>query len=115
MAALSEVELFLRDFKTKMNIWDVIFLNRPKNIQTLADLNITANQRKDVLNALTSEDYSEGPVEEVVFKGSAMWIFGKSINNTKVYIKISLGKPGNNVLCISFHPAEYPLNYPFKS
>jgi hypothetical protein len=115
MTTIAEVESFLRDFKTKLEIWDVLFLQRPKNLQALADLNITAIRRKEILKELEAEDYSEGPVEEVVFQGSDMWIFGKTINQTEVYIKITLGKPGKNVLCISFHPAEHPMNYPFKS
>ena len=30
-----------------------------------------------------------------------------------IYIKITLGK-GASALCISFHIAEHPMNYPFK-
>jgi len=31
-----------------------------------------------------------------------------------VYIKISMGKENSQTICISFHPSEYPMNYPFK-
>ena len=43
-----------------------------------------------------------------------MWVFGKSVKNTEVYIKISLGRTDHPVICISFHPAEHNLTYPFK-
>jgi hypothetical protein len=42
-----------------------------------------------------------------------MWVFGKDVKGQEVYIKITLGK-GSSALCISFHIAEHPMNYPFK-
>ena len=42
-----------------------------------------------------------------------MWVFGKDVKGQEVYIKITLGK-GASALCISFHIAEHPMNYPFK-
>ena len=35
------------------------------------------------------------------------------IKEQEVYIKITLGR-GTSALCISFHIAEHPMNYPFK-
>ena len=32
----------------------------------------------------------------------------------EVYIKITLGYENGQTICISFHIAEHPLNYPFK-
>ena len=44
-----------------------------------------------------------------------MWVFGKEIKDEKVYIKISVGRPGLSVICISFHIAEFEMDYPFKT
>jgi hypothetical protein len=44
-----------------------------------------------------------------------MWVFGKNVKGQEVYIKIMLGQPGRSTICISFHIAEHPLNYPFKN
>ena len=63
---------------------------------------------------LQLEDYSEGPLEEILHGGANMWVFGKIIKGQEVYIKISYGAPGTSVLCISFHVAEYEINFPFK-
>ena len=45
-----------------------------------------------------------------------MWIFGKSIENKPIYIKIKLASfgPLNIVRVISFHFAKDVLKYPFK-
>ena len=61
------------------------------------------------------EDYSQGPLEERMYGGVAMWIFGKDVKKNEVYIKITMGFAGGSVICISFHAAEYPMRYPFKN
>ena len=50
MAEQSEVEFFLDSFKLKLSIWGLLFrANRPKNAQTLADLEILKNDVKNTL------------------------------------------------------------------
>jgi hypothetical protein len=67
-----------------------------------------------VLQALEIKDYSEGPVEEKIYGGADMWVFGKTIKKREVYIKITMGPIGSSVICISFHLAQHKMNYPFK-
>lgn len=111
----STVRRFLEDFKTKMKIWDIVFMdNRAKNTQTLLQLEITPALRKKIINDLTPEDYSEGPVPDQQFMGNDLWVFGKEVKQQEVYIKITLGYVGKAVICISFHAAEYPMNFPLK-
>ena len=43
-----------------------------------------------------------------------MWVFGPLYKNIEIYVKISMGKENNRVICISFHLAESKMNYPFK-
>lgn len=110
-----DVELFLNDFKVKMQFMGIFFLDdRLKNSKTLTILEIVPAKRKQILQDLTVEDYSEGPIEEIVFMGSPLWVFGKTFKGYEIYIKISMGQPNSNTLCISFHIAEFPMNYPFK-
>ena len=110
----AEVTAFLRDFKDKMGIWDIFFIVRDKNIQALADLEITSNKRKEIITSLETKDYSEGPLKETQYGGSEMWVFGKTVKDKEVYIKISKGAANSNTLCISFHIADHPMNYPLK-
>lgn len=115
MRTEAEVAAFLKDFKEKMKIWDVFFRDeRGKNTQALIDLELRPNDRKAVLEALQPKDYSEGPLEDKLYKGAEMWVFGKKIKKKEVYIKITMGIPGSSVICISFHPAERKMNYPLK-
>ncbi len=111
----SKVETFLTDFKTKAKIWGVLFLDRPKNSQALADLEITPNRREKMLYDLQLEDYCDGPLEESQLGGKEMWVFGKEIKNQEIYIKITLGRENESAICISFHIAEHPMNFKFKT
>jgi len=109
------VEQFLLEFKEKMKIRNVLYLDgRSKNLKTLTDLELPPAQRTKVLEELTLENYSQGPTEDSAYQGSPMWVFGRQVKSKEVYIKIKMGLPGTSVLCISFHKAEHPINYPFK-
>ncbi|HZK95632.1 MAG TPA: toxin [Prolixibacteraceae bacterium] len=115
MATKQEVESFLNDFKTKMRIFQIIFLDdRGKNSQALLDLEISPIKRKEIIEKLTAEDYSEGPLEDKMRGILPMWVFGREVRGTEVYIKISMGIANSNIICISFHKAEHPMNYQFK-
>lgn len=114
MASVDEIDQFLKEFKVKMKIWDILFLNRAKNLQTLAELEITPGYRKNILEELESTDYSEGPLLDNMMNDSDMWVFGKKIKRQEVYIKITMGKPNLSTVCISFHLSEYPMQYPLK-
>ena len=110
------VREFLRDFTAKAKVWDILFRDdRGKNAQALLDLELRPVDRKKILLQLQVEDYCEGPVEDQLNKGSQMWIFGREVKTKDVYIKITLGAPSSSVICISFHVAEYRLEYPFKN
>lgn len=113
MASKFDVELFLKQLKQHLEIWQIVFINRPKNqLQTLADLEITAQKREEIIKNLTYKDYSEGPKPETQFTGGEMWIFGKKVKNQELYIKLTISNKTDNVICISFHKAEHPMKYP---
>ncbi len=110
-----DVEAFLKSFKEKKQIWGVYFLDeRGKNFNTLSALEIRPVEREQVLDELTVTDYSEGPLDEEWHGGKDMWVFGTVMKKKEIYIKITLGAPSTQTICISFHIAEYPMAYPFK-
>lgn len=115
MSSETAVATFLKDFKEKMKFWDVLFRDdRGKNAQALVDLELRPIERKAILEALETKDYSEGPIEEKLYAGTDMWVFGKTIKKKEVYIKITMGIMNSGVICISFHLAQHKMNYPLK-
>jgi hypothetical protein len=116
MASEKEVEKYLKELKVKMKVFGILFLDdRGKNQQTLHDLEISPAKRKEVIANLKTEDYSDGPLEEKMHGILPMWVFGKEVKHKEVYIKISMGVENKSAVCISFHIAEQPMNYPYKN
>ncbi|MDX2129956.1 MAG: toxin [Chloroherpetonaceae bacterium] len=110
-----EVASFLKNFKEKMKVWDVLFRDeRGKNAQALLDLELRPIERNKVLENLYINDYSEGPFSDTLYHGADMWVFGKEVKKKEVYIKITMGQHGRSVICISFHEAEHKMKYPLK-
>lgn len=111
-----QVKAFLHRLKSKATVFQIIYLdNRPKNAETLGKLDITPNERDQIIQNLAVQDYYRGPKPENFYGGdSEMWEFGKKVNSEEVYIKVTLGKSSRPVICISFHIAERPISYPFK-
>lgn len=109
-----EVEAFLKSFKEKKKIWGIFFMGRDKNFNTLTSLEIRPVEREQVLDNLTAEDYSEGPLPEDWHGSKEMWVFGKAVKGQEIYIKITPGAEGSNTICISFHTAEHTMVYPLK-
>lgn len=115
MVTKQDVKEFLNQFNTKVQIFGILFRDdRNKNTDTLKELEITPLQRELVIRNLEVIDYSEGPLIDKLNQDGEMWVFGKDVKGREVYIKITLGYENGQTICISFHIAEQPMNYPFK-
>ncbi len=109
------VEEFLQEFIFKLGFWGLLFRSdRTKNTQTLLDLEISVEEVKQILKKLSPKDFVEGPNSDTMYGGPPLWVFGKEVKGKEMYIKITLGAAESEVICISFHRAEYPLKYPLK-
>lgn len=110
-----QVESFLNYLHTKLNIFSIVFDQRDKNRQTLADLEISYNQRIDFIKSMKPEDYIDGPNKDTNDTTRPdYWVFGIKVKEKDIYVKINLGYSNKPVICISFHIAEFPLEFPFK-
>lgn len=99
----------------KIKLFGIIFQDdRGKNQQTLYELEISPSMRNEIISTLAVDDYSEGPLQEKMHGILPMWVFGKEVKSREIYIKVSLGISNRSAVCISFHFAQYPMNYPFK-
>ena len=115
MVAIEEVRAFLDQFNAKVQVFGILFRDdRPKNKEALQILDITPMQRELIVKNLQVQDYVEGPVIDLLNKRTEMWVFGKDVKEREVYIKITLGYQNGQTICISFHLAEHPMQYPFK-
>lgn len=107
-----EVELFLKQFLPKLDIWGIIFVDRDKNNAALKAMGITPKARETIIKSLETEDYVETITDPASW--GDMWVFGKDAFDKKIYIKITLGQPNNKTICISFHESERLIKYAFK-
>ena len=115
MATKQEVEIFLNQLKEKIKIFDVAFRSRDKNLDDLAELDITPIKRLEYLMSLKIEDYYSGPKNDTYDPMKPDYYeFGIHIKGKEVYIKISPGLSNKKVDCMSFHLAQFPMNYPLK-
>jgi hypothetical protein len=129
LPALEQVEAFLNELRIKLGFQEVFFDRRDKNLDSytmLAEWGYSSNKLVGILKELTISNYSEGPIaddQNVPSKGD-LWVFGKNIMpenpkrkklETEFYIKVQLGYPDREVICISFHPSDYEMKYPFNN
>ena len=106
-----EVESFLSQFGIKFDIWGIFYLDRDKNEEALKALGITPKARDEIVRQLKSDDYVETLSADFF---NEMWVFGRDMDGTELYIKIALGQPNRQTICISFHLAEHPIKYAYK-
>ena len=106
-----EVEQFLNQFNIKFDIWGIFYLDRDKNEEALKALGITPKAREEIVRQLSSDDYVETLPADFF---NEMWVFGRDMDGTELYIKIALGQPNSKTICISFHVAEHPIKYANK-
>lgn len=90
------------------------FIERDKNMKSLAELGIKTPQAKNTILQLTYKDYCSGPEKDHEYPDCSIWTFGYEINDKEVYIKLSDDFSHNIAKCISFHIAELPISYPHK-
>jgi hypothetical protein len=117
MVRREEVERFLEDFTCKLEYWGLYIRTdrtNPKNTLTLLELELTHAHVRKILEKLEPEDYSKGPLADTLYNFTEMWVFGKIIKGREIYIKIQLGRPQSQAICISFHFAEHKMEYPLK-
>ena len=107
-----EVDAFLHHFLPKMDIWGIIFVDRKKNQEAMKALGITYTASKEIIRDIRTIDYVETIID--AFSYGDMWVFGKDFDEQELYVKVALGQPSTNTICISFHLAEKPLRYAFK-
>ena len=116
IATQSEINQFLFKFKFfAQNFECFSFIERDKNLQSLAELGITSCQAINIILQLTYKNYSDGPEPDVNYPGHNVWKFGYNLDAEEIYIKLSDDFGSNIAKCISFHKADFIISYPYKN
>ena len=107
------IKSFLLGVKYATLPW--IMLRREKNETTKFELDLTDEDIREEIFGLSVNDYCEGPCKDKEIEGD-VWIFGKTIREKEVYIKLKLtgDEKGQGVRIISFHFPDKPLRYLYK-
>ncbi len=115
MVTKDDVEKFLENFYLKVKVFGIRF--RVMIATRTAMLCLNWKSPQDFVKPLLCVGMVglfRSPITDELNKHGEMWVFGKDVKGTEVYIKISMGVPNSHSICISFHVAEHPMNYPFK-
>lgn len=117
------VQVFLNELKGLLNekqvILNIIEREDKEEGYNLSDcraeLGIDNNDIKEYLKSLSIENYVETCDDERNKNSNSYYIFGKFVNEKEIYIKVKIQSYDKKiVVCMSFHFAEYKLNYPYK-
>jgi hypothetical protein len=75
-----DAQKFLNDFFAKYRVYDILFRDyRNKNSKALLSLEITPNKRREIIESIRVEDYSQGPLDDKLYGIASMWVFGKIV------------------------------------
>ena len=113
MARKDEVEQYLNDLKSKLSVFEMVIIERKKNQDTLAELEILNPKSFCIneINKLTYKNYFKGPSPDSENTG-VFWEFGTTISGRQIYIKVNYGSTNKPCILISFHFAEFEMIFP---
>jgi hypothetical protein len=110
VASRNDVESFLERFKAVAQKDGIYFVPRDKNIEALAELGLSVDDRREMVMTLSAENYVKGPCSDDSGTPGEIWCFGRTDWSSPIYIKLKLGD--TCAKCISFHKAEFGLTFP---
>ena len=109
-----QVIVFFKEFKSIVtNEGRLYVINREKNTKALINLRLTRKIRERIILNISKENYCSGPKPDKNQPG-VIWEFGRVVNGKDIYIKLKIAAVVNEKIakCISFHEAEFPLDFP---
>ena len=109
---IEDVKSFLKSMNVKVDVYGMVFADRQRCQETMRILGINEAVAKNIIMTLDATDFSK--YFDNTQWGCDLWAFGKDVKGEEVYIKIGLGLPNRKTVCVSFHKADFPIQYPFK-
>ncbi len=80
---------------------------------TLLDLEYDVEDVVDRLKELKVEEYSETKIDTDDINPPVFLVFGKSINDKLIYVKLKIRNQQKQVICVSFHYAKDKMEFPY--
>jgi hypothetical protein len=114
IVTVEDAKRLLLEIQLKIRKNRLLFLKTRKNCRTLAKLGIMANRVGEIIDELEGIDYCSGPYPDEKYPWKSVSIFGTTFRGIDLYIKLSVGKGANAVVCLSFHEPEWPMTFKFK-
>jgi hypothetical protein len=119
LAPIEQIETFLEKVRCCIQQKNIRLVPRRKSLDTLNNLGISIQDAFAMVEEMTYENYYRGPSPErnPNFNPGDIWEFGIEIETddlNDVYVKLKDEQTNYYIICLSFHEAEYPINYPYK-
>lgn len=80
---------------------------------TLLDLEYDVEDVVDRLKELKVEECSETKIDTDDINPPVLLVFGKSINDKLIYVKLKIRNQQKQVICVSFHYAKDKMEFPY--
>ncbi len=80
---------------------------------TLLDLDYDAEDVVNRLKELKVEEYSETKIDTDDVNPPILFVFGKNINGSLIYVKLKIRDQQRQVVCVSFHYAKEKMEFPY--
>lgn len=116
--ARSVVEVFLSTVHEILYpgaIYDGTFVvdtRKPKNSEFMTEHNLSTADAYEVVERLGVCDYSHSVRNN---RGQELHVFGAILLEHDLYVKLRLARQESGVLCVSFHPPERVMHFPYKN
>ena len=109
------VKAFLEELKVVLEDEDFDIADNLLIIKSSKDLDYDSSDIVERLKELTVSEYSETLIDKDDDKPPLLFVFGKDINNKRIYIKLKIkGTITKKILCLSFHYAKHDMEFPYK-
>ena len=80
---------------------------------TLLDLEYDVEDVVDRLKELKVEEYSETKIDTDDINPPVLLVFGKSINDKLIFVKLKIRNQQKQVICVSFRYAKDKMEFPY--
>ncbi|MFP7225858.1 hypothetical protein SFC42_22485 [Priestia filamentosa] len=119
IASPQDIETVLEKSQRHIDNDTIHFEERYKNMNFLNSNGISIDDALYYVYDLIYQDYFNGPTQErnTSFAQGDMWEFGISglISPDEVYVKLKELLHVDSMICLSFHKAERPIIYPYRT